>query len=68
MKCKCIYIVYIGGIIGMKKLSWGYVLVEGFLIEIVVNNVEFNCDEMFLFDIYEYCLLIDFLDMLFVYW
>ncbi len=63
MKRKRIYIAYTGGTIGMKKSSRGYIPAEGFLTETVVNNAEFNRDEMPLFDIHEYCPLIDSSDM-----
>jgi len=63
MKRKRIYIAYTGGTIGMKKSSRGYIPAEGFLTETVVNNAEFNREEMPLFDIHEYCPLIDSSDM-----
>ena len=46
MKRKRIYIAYTGGTIGMKKSSRGYIPAEGFLTETVVNNAEFNREEM----------------------
>jgi L-asparaginase len=63
MKRKKIYIAYTGGTIGMKQSSRGYVPVEGYLTETVKNNAEFTREEMPLFDIHEYCPLIDSSDM-----
>ena len=68
MKRKRIYIAYTGGTIGMKKSSRGYIPAEGFLTETVMNNAEFNRDEMPLFDIHEYCPLIDSSDMSPAHW
>ncbi|MCP4057433.1 MAG: asparaginase, partial [Pseudoalteromonas sp.] len=68
MKRKRIYIAYTGGTIGMKKSSRGYIPAEGFLTETVVNNAEFNREEMPLFDIHEYCPLIDSSDMSPAHW
>ena len=63
MKRKKIYIAYTGGTIGMKQSSRGYVPVAGYLTETVKNNAEFTREEMPLFDIHEYCPLIDSSDM-----
>ncbi|TMN43874.1 asparaginase [Pseudoalteromonas sp. S2755] len=63
MKRKKIYIAYTGGTIGMKQSSRGYVPVAGYLTDTVKNNAEFTRDEMPLFDIHEYCPLIDSSDM-----
>ena len=68
MKRKRIYIAYTGGTIGMKKSSRGYIPAEGFLTETVINNAEFNREEMPLFDIHEYCPLIDSSDMSPAHW
>ncbi|BDF94216.1 hypothetical protein KAN5_10540 [Pseudoalteromonas sp. KAN5] len=68
MKRKRIYIAYTGGTIGMKKSSRGYIPADGFLTQTVVNNAEFNRDEMPLFDIHEYCPLIDSSDMSPAHW
>lgn len=68
MKRKRIYIAYTGGTIGMKKSIRGYIPAEGFLTETVVNNAEFNREEMPLFDIHEYCPLIDSSDMSPAHW
>ena len=68
MKRKRIYIAYTGGTIGMKKSIRGYIPAEGFLTETVVNNAEFNREEMPLFDIHEYCPLIDSSDMSPTHW
>ncbi|WP_462163966.1 asparaginase [Pseudoalteromonas xiamenensis] len=63
MNRKRIYIAYTGGTIGMKQSSRGYVPVAGYLTKTVVQNAEFTRDEMPLFDIHEYCPLIDSSDM-----
>ncbi|TLX48521.1 L-asparaginase 1 [Pseudoalteromonas phenolica] len=63
MKRKKIYIAYTGGTIGMKQSSRGYVPVAGYLTQTVKNNAEFTREEMPLFDIHEYCPLIDSSDM-----
>ena len=63
MKRKKIYIAYTGGTIGMKQSSRGYVPVAGYLTETVKSNAEFTREEMPLFDIHEYCPLIDSSDM-----
>ncbi|RZQ52853.1 L-asparaginase 1 [Pseudoalteromonas phenolica] len=63
MKRKKIYIAYTGGTIGMKLSSRGYVPVAGYLTETVKSNAEFTREEMPLFDIHEYCPLIDSSDM-----
>ncbi|MFC0117371.1 asparaginase [Pseudoalteromonas xiamenensis] len=63
MNRKRIYIAYTGGTIGMKQSSRGYVPVAGYLTKTVEQNAEFTRDEMPLFDIHEYCPLIDSSDM-----
>jgi L-asparaginase len=68
MKRKKIYIAYTGGTIGMKQSSRGYIPAEGYLTETVRNNAEFTRDEMPLFDIHEYCPLIDSSDMSPMHW
>ncbi|WP_105168475.1 asparaginase [Pseudoalteromonas sp. T1lg23B] len=68
MKRKKIYIAYTGGTIGMKQSSRGYIPAEGYLTETVKNNAEFTRDEMPLFDIHEYCPLIDSSDMSPLHW
>ncbi len=68
MKRKRIYIAYTGGTIGMKKSAQGYVPVAGYLTETVNNSAEFNREEMPLFDIHEYCPLIDSSDMAPSHW
>lgn len=52
----------------MKKSSKGYVPAEGFLTETVQASAEFNREEMPLFDIHEYCPLIDSSDMSPLHW
>ncbi|MCF6434196.1 asparaginase [Pseudoalteromonas sp. MMG022] len=68
MKRKKIYIAYTGGTIGMKQSSRGYIPAEGYLTETVKNNAEFTREEMPLFDIHEYCPLIDSSDMSPLHW
>ncbi|MEC8327009.1 MAG: asparaginase [Pseudoalteromonas spongiae] len=68
MKRKKIYIAYTGGTIGMKKSSKGYIPAEGFLTQTVKASAEFNREEMPLFDIHEYCPLIDSSDMSPMHW
>ena len=68
MKRKKIYIAYTGGTIGMKKSSQGYIPAEGFLTQTVKASAEFNREEMPLFDIHEYCPLIDSSDMSPLHW
>lgn len=68
MKRKKIYIAYTGGTIGMKKSSKGYIPAAGFLTQTVKSNAEFNREEMPLFDIHEYCPLIDSSDMSPMHW
>ncbi|WP_054981266.1 asparaginase [Pseudoalteromonas sp. P1-9] len=68
MKRKKIYIAYTGGTIGMKKSSKGYIPAEGFLTQTVKASAEFNREEMPLFDIHEYCPLIDSSDMSPTHW
>lgn len=68
MKRKKIYIAYTGGTIGMKKSSKGYIPAEGFLTQTVKASAEFNREEMPLFDIHEYCPLIDSSDMSPLHW
>ncbi|WP_105215841.1 MULTISPECIES: asparaginase [unclassified Pseudoalteromonas] len=68
MKRKRIYIAYTGGTIGMKKSSQGFIPAAGYLTETVKNSAEFNRDEMPLFDIEEYCPLIDSSDMSPAHW
>jgi L-asparaginase len=68
MNRKRIYIAYTGGTIGMKKSDKGYVPVAGYLTETVTGSAEFNRDEMPLFDIHEYCPLIDSSDMTPAHW
>ncbi|MCF6458022.1 asparaginase [Pseudoalteromonas sp. MMG024] len=68
MKRKKIYIAYTGGTIGMKKSSKGYIPAEGFLTQTVKASAEFNREEMPLFDIHEYCPLIDSSDMSPIHW
>ncbi|WMN60092.1 asparaginase [Pseudoalteromonas xiamenensis] len=63
MNRKRIYIAYTGGTIGMKQSSRGYVPVAGYLTQTVEQNAEFTREEMPLFDIHEYCPLIDSSDM-----
>ena len=47
----------------MKKSSKGYIPAEGYLTQTVKSSAEFNREEMPLFDIHEYCPLIDSSDM-----
>lgn len=68
MKRKKIYIAYTGGTIGMKKSSKGYIPAAGFLTQTVKSSAEFNREEMPLFDIHEYCPLIDSSDMSPMHW
>ncbi|CCQ12063.1 L-asparaginase [Pseudoalteromonas luteoviolacea B = ATCC 29581] len=68
MNRKKIYIAYTGGTIGMKQSSRGYVPVAGYLTQTVKQNAEFTREEMPLFDIHEYCPLIDSSDMSPAHW
>ncbi|MFC3031322.1 asparaginase [Pseudoalteromonas fenneropenaei] len=68
MNRKKIYIAYTGGTIGMKQSSRGYVPVAGYLTQTVQQNAEFTREEMPLFDIHEYCPLIDSSDMSPAHW
>ena len=52
----------------MKKSSKGYIPAEGFLTQTVKASAEFNREEMPLFDIHEYCPLIDSSDMSPMHW
>jgi L-asparaginase len=56
---KSVYVVYVGGTIGMLKTANGYVPASGFLQEQMAAMVEFNDLQMPRFTIHEYAPLLD---------
>lgn len=59
MQKKSIYVSYVGGTIGMKDSSQGYIPVSGYLQYLLANMPEFHRPEMPAFTIHEYEPLLD---------